>query len=65
MVDRICQYGNCTETETPISVNYKIDERPRFCCGEHAALWLLRREWGFRSPDLEQIEPIVIARTLS
>jgi hypothetical protein len=39
----VCQYGNCERTETPILVsNKKALERARFCCAEHAALYLLR-----------------------
>jgi hypothetical protein len=40
----ICQYGNCHETDTPILItNKRALERVRFCCEEHAALYLLRQ----------------------
>lgn len=55
MVERVCQFGNCDETNTPISVNTG-DQRPRFCCLEHAALWLLRQSWVLEySRDKEQV----------
>lgn len=39
----LCEYGNCQETETPIVVsNKRSQERVRFCCEKHAALYLLR-----------------------
>jgi hypothetical protein len=38
----MCQYGNCEKISTPVLVTTK-DERQRFCCDEHAALWLLRQ----------------------
>lgn len=41
--ERVCQYGNCEETETPIGVSGLAGERPRFCCAGHAGLWLLQR----------------------
>jgi hypothetical protein len=40
--EHICQYGNCAETRTPISVNTG-DERPRFCGFKHLALWAIGR----------------------
>ncbi len=44
MVEFICQYGNCDETDTPITItDRKAAERARFCCQEHAALYLMRR----------------------
>jgi hypothetical protein len=43
MTDFICQYGNCEKLDTPIIVtDKKRIERARFCCAEHAALYLLR-----------------------
>ena len=43
MADFICQYGNCDKIDTPILVsNKRTLERDRFCCEEHAALYLLR-----------------------
>lgn len=46
--NRVCGYGNCAvEPDMKmqgVSVNFRSEERPTFCCGEHAALWLLRRE---------------------
>lgn len=42
----MCEYGNCEETQTPIRVNISDrQERARFCCLEHAGLWLLRQSW--------------------
>jgi hypothetical protein len=41
--DRLCDYGNCEKTRVAVTVNYHNEERPAFCCGEHAALWLLQR----------------------
>ena len=49
--DFICQWGNCESTKTIISVNIqgggddgtrRLPERPRFCCEEHAAAYLIR-----------------------
>lgn len=44
MLRFICQYGNCEEEgDLPIIVsNKKKLERVRFCCQEHAVLYLLR-----------------------
>lgn len=43
MADFMCQYGNCEEICTPILISNKVTlERARFCCREHAALYLLR-----------------------
>lgn len=42
--ERMCQFGNCTETTVQVTVNTG-DERPAFCCPEHAGLWLLRESW--------------------
>lgn len=43
MADFICQYASCEEIDTPILIsNKKSLERARFCCAEHAALYLLR-----------------------
>jgi hypothetical protein len=40
----MCQYGNCNSFNTPIIVSDKKRmERARFCCAEHAALYLLRQ----------------------
>jgi hypothetical protein len=47
---RLCQYGNCDKYVTVsansggVSVNYHNEEKPVFCCGTHAALWLLGRD---------------------
>jgi hypothetical protein len=38
----ICQWGNCESTKTIISLNIRGSERPRFCCEEHAAAYLIR-----------------------
>jgi len=43
MKDRLCDYGDCEETKVAVTVNFKNEERPAFCCAEHAALWLLKR----------------------
>lgn len=44
----MCQYGNCTETKITITVNDADGmEKPRFCCREHAGLYLLRRAWMY------------------
>jgi hypothetical protein len=40
--ERMCEYGNCTSTDIAVTVNYRKEQRPAFCCAEHAALWLLR-----------------------
>jgi len=39
----LCAYGDCHETQVCVSINYRNEERPRFCCEEHAALWLIGR----------------------
>jgi hypothetical protein len=41
--ERLCAYGDCPETTVAISMNYRNDERPTFCCEEHAIKWLARR----------------------
>ena len=46
-----------------MTVNYKNQERPAFCCAEHAALWLLGRErrlWPTNIPEQQRIERIVL-----
>jgi hypothetical protein len=42
--ERMCDYGNCEETKVAVTVNFKNEERPAFCCAEHAAMWLLKRD---------------------
>jgi hypothetical protein len=44
MLSFMCEYGNCEkEGDLPIIVsNKKKLERVRFCCQEHAVLYLLR-----------------------
>lgn len=40
----VCQWADCRETDTPVIVTDKQRlERNYFCCGEHAAQYLLRR----------------------
>ncbi len=59
----MCQYGNCTSEDITVTVNFRGEERPAFCCGEHAALWLLRREWGYKADkDYTSAEHIVLQR---
>ncbi len=46
---RICQYGNCDKdvvvgNGNGVSVNYHGQDKPVFCCGTHAGLWLLNRD---------------------
>ena len=42
----MCQYGNCAETKCDVLVSLqRAGERARFCCLEHAGLWLLQRSW--------------------
>jgi hypothetical protein len=43
MKDHLCDWGDCENTDVAISINYRNEERPRFCCEEHAANWLIRR----------------------
>jgi len=45
MREHICDYGPCEKADTPVTVNYPgiPPWRVRFCTGEHAILWLLRR----------------------
>ena len=60
--ESICQYGDCAEYDTKISINYEGEERPRFCCTEHAALWLLARGslGGSRNSEYMKIEPLIL-----
>ncbi len=41
MPEYLCQYGDCHETDVPITVTIKGDpgERVRFCTTAHLALW--------------------------
>jgi hypothetical protein len=40
----VCQYGNCANEIIRVRVSDKLmGDRPVFCCGEHAALFLLNR----------------------
>jgi hypothetical protein len=39
----MCQYGNCQSTNIRVTVNVIGEERPAFCCEDHAALWLIRK----------------------
>jgi hypothetical protein len=44
MPTSMCQYGNCTETDCPITItNRKTGYRKTFCSEEHAALWLAKQ----------------------
>lgn len=44
----MCNYGNCTETAVVVTVTDKVGgERSRFCCQEHAGLYMLRRAWMY------------------
>lgn len=43
MTQRLCAYGNCDETTFRITMNYRKEERPAFCCEEHAIGWLQNR----------------------
>ncbi len=56
--ERICQYGNCHETNITITVNYRNEERPAFCCEDHAALWLMRQRAPTKSsvPAIDRLE---------
>jgi hypothetical protein len=55
--DFMCQWANCDKTDTPIIVSEKdANERNRFCCAEHAALYLLR---GANSLDRLRIRAII------
>lgn len=43
MTERMCQYGDCENTDTPILVSdAKGGYRVRFCCWEHAGLYALK-----------------------
>lgn len=42
--ERMCAYASCQETKVAVTVNTG-DERPAFCCAEHAGLWLLRQSF--------------------
>lgn len=40
----MCQWGNCNNTNVAVSVSHKAGlARPKFCCEEHAAAWLMRQ----------------------
>jgi hypothetical protein len=45
--ERLCQYGDCDSTNIRVTVNTG-DQRPAFCCHDHAALWLIRNAPGGR-----------------
>jgi len=38
----LCEYGNCNSYNTRITVSTE-GTRARFCCEEHAALWIMQR----------------------
>jgi len=38
----LCEYGNCNSHDTRITVSTE-GNRARFCCEEHAALWIMQR----------------------
>ena len=42
--DHLCEYGNCEQTNVDVSVTYH-GNRVTFCSVDHAALWLLRRQY--------------------
>jgi hypothetical protein len=42
--ERLCAYGDCHETTVLISLNYRNEERPTFCCEAHAIKWLQYRQ---------------------
>jgi len=42
MKPRLCAWGDCHDEFVAITMNYYGEERPSFCCNEHAALWLMR-----------------------
>jgi hypothetical protein len=44
MSKRLCQYGDCENWDTRVSVGYS-GRRVSFCSVDHAALWLLRCEY--------------------
>lgn len=43
MKARLCEYGNCQNDNVEVTANYRNEERPAFCCGEHAGLYLILR----------------------
>lgn len=59
-----CAYANCRKTTVPIIVTMP-DERPRFCCADHAMAAMVRRAWiaahGEKASELVKIEKAVRA----
>jgi hypothetical protein len=54
MPEFMCQWENCHITDTPIIVSEKdANERNRFCCIQHAALYLLQRAGLLRTLNAE------------
>lgn len=47
----MCQYGNCDSYDTVITVTLPGNpgERMRFCCPEHAGLYLVYRSMRYRN----------------
>lgn len=58
--ERICQYGNCHNTDIRVTVNIIGSERPAFCCEAHAGLYLLRHAVRI-SPDREEADKMLSA----
>jgi hypothetical protein len=57
--ERLCAWGNCEKTTAVITINYRGQERPAFCCIPHAIDWLQDRQDKMLTPlpkgELEHI----------
>ena len=58
--EHLCDHGDCENTNVEVRVSYN-DERPTFCCADHAAMWLLEREYR-HAPWFEPVREALVAK---
>jgi hypothetical protein len=64
MKDRLCQYGNCQNYKSTVTLSVlHSGERPSFCSTEHAALYLLREDRELSNKVADMIADRNRART--